>query len=131
MHSLKIELSKFTVIGAINFIFTFILFFWMVKIIEVNYLIALPVVSVIGMVLTYTLNYVWVFKPEGKLVFRGRLIKYILAGSVSVSLNLIALKFLVDRTGFDPFYTQISLIPFIVVFNFLTAKFWSLRPVTF
>lgn len=127
MHKLKIEFSKFTVVGAINFVFTFILFFWLVKIIDFNYLLALIVVSLLGMILTYSLNHVWVFKPEEKLAFRGRLVKYILAGALSIALNVAVLKYLVERTGFDPFYVQMALIPFIVVFNFSTAKFWSLR----
>lgn len=127
MHKLKIEFSKFTVVGAINFVFTFILFFWLVKIIDFNYLLALIVVSLLGMILTYSLNHVWVFKPEEKLAFRGRLVKYILAGALSIALNVAVLKYLVECTGFDPFYVQMALIPFIVVFNFSTAKFWSLR----
>ena len=128
MHKLKIEFSKFTIVGAVNFIFTFVLFFLLVKIIQWNYLASLVAVSLLGMILTYSLNHVWVFKPEQKLAFRGRLFKYILAGLVSISLNLIVLEYIVKRTGFDPFYVQTALIPFIVIFNFSTAKFWSLKP---
>ena len=128
MHKLRIEFSKFTVVGALNFVFTFVLFYLLVKIILWNYLVSLVAVSFLGMILTYWLNHVWVFKPEEKLAFRGRLIKYILAGLLSISLNLVALDYIVERTGFDPIYVQLVLIPFIVFFNFSTAKFWSLRP---
>lgn len=127
MHKLKIEFSKFTVVGAINFVFTFMLFYVLVKVILVNYLIALVVVSLLGMILTYSINHAWVFKPEQELAFRGRLLKYILAGLLSTSLNLIALNYIVTCTQFDPFYAQTALIPFIVFFNFSTAKFWSLK----
>ena len=41
---------------------------------------------------------------------------------------LLALGYIVEHTDFDPFYVQLALIPFIVVFNFSTAKYWSLRP---
>ena len=128
MHKLKIEFSKFTVVGAVNFVFTLILFYVLVKIIQLNYLISLVVVSLLGMVITYSLNHVWVFKPEKRLKLRGRLFKYIVAGMLSIAFNLIALKIIVERTNFDPFYVQMALIPFIVIFNFSTAKFWSLRP---
>lgn len=128
MHKLRIEFSKFTVVGAANFAFTFVLYYLSVKIIKWDYLISLVVVSLLGMILTYSVNHAWVFKPEQKLAFRDRLFKYILAGSLSISLNLIALGCIVERTGFDPFYVQTALIPFIVVFNFSTAKYWSLRP---
>jgi putative flippase GtrA len=79
------------------------------------------------MILTYSLNHVWVFKPEENLAFGGRLVKYILAGALSIALNVLVLKYLVDRTNYYPFYVQMALIPFIVTFNFSTAKLWSLR----
>ena len=63
-----------------------------------------------------------------ELEFKGRLPKYILAGFCSIMLNVIVLKLIVSSTGFDPFYVQVGLIPFIVLFNFSTAKFWSLQP---
>lgn len=128
MHKLKVELSKFTVVGALNFLFTFVLFYLFVKVIEVNYLVSLVTVSLLGMVITYSANYVWVFKTESKLLYSGRLIKYVLAGMASISLNVVVLKYIVDRTGYDPFYVQAALIPMIVIFNFSTAKFWSLKP---
>ncbi len=128
MNKLKIEFSKFTVVGAINFIFTFIMFYALVKVALLNYLIALVVTSLLGMILTYSLNYIWVFKPEQDLAFRGRLFKYVSSGFLSIALNMLTLRYIVGRTGFDPFYVQFALIPFIVIFNFSTAKFWSLKP---
>lgn len=128
MHKLGMEFSKFTLVGGVNFVFTLVLFYLFVEVARINYLVALAVVSLVGMILTYTLNHVWVFKPEEKLAFRSRLYKYILAGFLSIALNLAALNYIVERTGFDPFYVQLALIPLIVVFNFSTAKFWSLRP---
>ncbi len=127
MHKLRIEFSKFTVVGAVNFVFTFVLYYLSVKIIKWNYLISLVAVSLLGMILTYALNHIWVFKPEQKLAFRGRFLKYIFAGFVSILLNLVALGYIVEHTGYDPFYVQTGLIPFIVIFNFSTAKYWSLR----
>lgn len=128
MHRLKIEFSKFTVVGAINFVFTFVLFYLLVKVLRVNYLIALVVASLFGMILTYVLNYIWVFKPEQELAFKGRLVRYILAGLLSISLNAMVLGYIVERSDFDPFYVQIALIPLIIIFNFSTAKYWSMRP---
>lgn len=128
MHKLKIEFSKFTLVGAMNFVFTLVLFYLFVKVLLVNYLIALAVVSLLGMILTYLLNYIWVFKPERELTFGSRLPKYIFSGFLSILANTAALGYIVEHTHLDPFYVQFALIPFIVIFNFSTAKFWSLRP---
>ena len=123
----KIEAAKFLVVGGVNFVLTFIIFFVLVKLLSVNYLIGLTVSSAIGMVFSYMLNFAWVFRPEQKLRFKERFGKYFLASVTSLGLNLIALNYLVRRFDFDPFYVQCALIPLIVGFNFSTAKFWSLR----
>jgi len=128
LNSIKIELSKFTVVGAVNFVFTFILFFLLVEVLNVNYIISLVAVSLLGMFLTYTANHIWVFKLEEKLEFKKRLPKYILAGLLSITLNALVLGYIVENTGSDPFWVQFLLIPLVVVFNFSTAKYWSLRP---
>lgn len=128
MHKFKIEATKFSLVGAANFVLTFVVFTFMLKLIKVNYLLALVAAWVVGTVFSYVLNFSWVFKPEQKIQFQDRFIKFILAGLLSILLNMLALYYLVERTGLDPFYVQIVLIPLIVAFNFATAKFWSLKP---
>jgi putative flippase GtrA len=127
MHKFKIEATKFTIVGAANFVLTFVIFTVMLKILNLNYLVSLGTASMIGMIFSYSLNFAWVFKPEQKIRFRSRFLKFFLASVLSLVLNMLLLKYIVERTGFDPFFVQIALIPLIVVFNFSTAKYWSLR----
>ena len=94
---------------------------------EIDYIAALLVAWIAGNILTYVLNFVWVFQPEAILSFRGRFLKYLTAGSLSICLNLLALSTLVELYGADPFWSQVALIPFIIIFNFATSNFWSLR----
>jgi putative flippase GtrA len=127
MHKFKIEVTKFTLVGAANFALTFVVFTTMLKVLMVNYLISLATQWVVGMLFSYVLNFTWVFKPEQKIQFRARFVRFFLASALSISLNMLALRYMVERTNFDPFYVQFALMPFIVIFNFLTAKFWSLK----
>lgn len=127
MHKFKIEATKFTLVGAANFALTFIVFTAMVKICGVNYLLSLVAAWVVGMIFSYVLNFAWVFKPEQKIQFSARFLRFFLASVLSIALNILALSYIVEHTDFDPFYVQIALIPFIVIFNFSTAKYWSLR----
>jgi putative flippase GtrA len=127
MHKFKIEATKFTLVGAANFVLTFVVFTAMLKVLLVNYLLSLVTAWVIGMLFSYVLNFSWVFKPEQKVQFRARFVRFFLASVLSIALNMLALRYIVERTDFDPFYVQMALIPFIVVFNFSTAKFWSLK----
>lgn len=127
MKKIKIEVTKFTIVGAANFVLTFIVFTAMLKELQLNYLLSLVVAWIVGMVFSYVLNFSWVFKPEQKIQFKGRFLKFFMASVLSIGLNLLVLRWLVEYFGFDPYFAQLTLIPLIVLFNFSTAKFWSLR----
>lgn len=127
MKSLRLEFSKFTVVGGINFILTFVLFYIFVRLLSINHLIAVAAVSLLGMLFTYCMNYTWVFRPTKTIEYRHRLVRYLVAGCVSIGLNVVALHCIVSAIHSDPFFTQLGLIPLIVIFNFCSAKFWSLR----
>ncbi|WP_377278866.1 GtrA family protein [Rhizobium sp. R86522] len=118
---------KFIAVGAINFWLTMAVFLLSLHCLDLHYLSALLLSWFLGMLFSYIWNFIWVFRPSGQLQFGRRFVKYLLAGSASISLNLAALHVLVEFLALDPFWTQLALIPFIVIFNFLTAKFWSLR----
>jgi len=128
MHKFKIQFTKFTLVGAANFAITFIVFTVMLKVFEVDYLLSLGAAWVVGMFFSYVLNFSWVFKPGQPIQFRARFVRFFLASVLSIASNMAALSFIVERTRFDSFYVQIALTPLIVVFNFYTAKYWSLRP---
>ena len=127
MHKFKIEATKFTLVGAANFVLTFVVFTLMLKTMEVNYLLSLMAAWVVGMLFSYVLNFAWVFKPEHKIQFRARFFRFFLASVLSIALNMLVLRYIVEHTDFDPFYVQMVLIPLIVIFNFATAKYWSLK----
>jgi len=128
MHKFKIEVTKFTFVGVVNFMLTFVIFTVMLKVLWINYLFSLVTAWFIGVIFSYVLNSSWVFKPEQQIQFRVRFLKFLLANGLSIALNMLVLSYIVVRTNFDPFYVQTALIPFIVIFNFSTAKYWSLLP---
>lgn len=127
MNKLKTEAKKFAFVGALNFGLTLIVFTVMLKTFGANYLISLGTSWVLGMLFSYVLNFSWVFKPENKIRFDSRFLKFLTTGLISITLNMFALNYLVEQSGIDPFYLQILLIPLVVVFNFTATKYWSLR----
>lgn len=118
MHRLKIEVTKFTLVGAANFVVTFVVFTMMLKLMSINYLLSLSVAWLLGLCLSYALNLLWVFKPGQKIRFKARFLKFFLASVVSIVLNMLILAFIVERSDADPHYVQLALIPPVVVFNF-------------
>lgn len=127
MQRLKIEVTKFTLVGAANFVLTFVVFTMMLKVMTMNYLLSLFAAWLAGLFFSYVLNFSWVFRPEEKIQFKARFLKYFLASVVSIVGNMLILGLIVERTDSDPYYVQLALIPLIVLFNFLAAKFWALR----
>jgi putative flippase GtrA len=124
---LTMEFIKYLIVGGINTLFTGAIFYICLRWLTINYSFALVICSVLGILLTYILNFLWVFKPEDKLRFNARFPKYFLTYGLSISGNLMVLRYTVETFHYDPFYVQIVLIPFVVVFNFILTKFWSLQ----
>lgn len=121
------EIARFIIVGVGNFVLTFTVFTIFLKIFLVDYLLSLAIAWLVGIICSYVFNFIWVFKPQNTIEFRSRFLKFSSAGMLSIILNLLSLYVLVESTGMDPFVTQLILIPFVVSFNYLTSKFWSLR----
>ena len=132
---IKIELDrefilhffKYSFVGGFNALFTFLLYFILLKTIHLHYLVALSISWVSGVLLTYILNFLWVFKPEQKLVFKSRLLKYFLVYITSYVLNLFLLKHFTELTGGDPLWIQFFIMPVVVVINFTGIKYWCMN----
>ncbi len=126
VQRLEIEIGRFTAVGMANALLTFVIFFTLLKIFHVNYLASLFASWFCGMIFSYCLNFVWVFAQPDRLAFDFRFVKFAATGLLSIGLNMVALRLLVEATGYDPFWVQTALIPPVVALNFLAAKFWSL-----
>ena len=125
--SVRTQFIKYLFVGGINFVFGLVTFWVLLHVLLINYLIAFTITWILGVLLTYIINFVWIFKPEEKLTFRSRLVKYIIIYLTSYLVNLLLLKILTEQTHQDPYYLQLALIPVIMVINFLGMKFWSLK----
>ncbi len=121
------EVTKFTIVGAANFVLTFIVFTAMLKVFSVNYLHSLGAAWIVGILFSYVLNVSWVFKPEQKIQFKARFFRFFFASACSIGLNVLVLRYIVEHSDCDSLYVQMLLMPLIVIFNFSTAKYWSLR----
>lgn len=121
------EFIKYFLVGFLNAIFTAIIFFVTLRYLKIEYHLAFFITWILGILLTYVLNFLWVFKPEAKLRYQERFVKYFIAHFMSFVLNLALLHIITEYGSCDPFYVQIVLIPFIVIINFLLSKYWALN----
>ena len=127
LNNFLIQFFKYGVVGGINFIFSLALYLFLLRVLHVRYLIAFSVTWFLGILLTYVINFLWVFKPDDKLEFKQRFPKYFLVYLTSYVANVIILRYLVEEYAFDPFYIQFAIIPLVVLINFFGFKYWSLK----
>ena len=123
----RVELVRYLLLGGTNFFLTLGIFAVLTKAMGVNYLVSLTVAWLVGMLFMYVTNFLWVFTANGRLQFDDRLARFIGVGILSITTNSAALRAIVAHWQTDPFWTQMALMPFVVVFNFATTKFFSLR----
>jgi putative flippase GtrA len=124
---LNVQFIKFCLVGGINFAFSMLLFLFLLKVLLLGYFIAFTITWLLGILLTYTINFVWVFKPEEKFEFKKRMPKYFLVYLFSYGVNVILLKYLVNTFEYDPFWAQFFIIPIVIVINFFGFKLWALK----
>ena len=122
-----IQFTKYVLVGGTNFITSFGLFLLLYSLLGINYLIVTTLTWIYGILLTYVLNFIWVFKPSEKLEFKKRFPKYFSVYLTSYIINIIILSYLVEKYDLSPIYTQFAIIPLIVLINFFGFKYWSLR----
>jgi putative flippase GtrA len=118
---------KYSFVGTLNAVFTFLFYFVLLKVIRLHYLVSFSIAWLSGVLLTYIINFLWVFKPEQKLVFKSRLLKYFIIYITSYLLNMFLLKQLTEFTGGDPLLVQLFIIPVVVVVNFTGIKYWCMN----
>ena len=118
---------KYSFVGTLNAIFSFLLYFILLKILHIHYLVSLSISWLLGVLLTYVINFLWVFKPEQKLVFKSRLLKYFVVYICSYLLNMFLLKNLTELTGGDPLLIQLFILPVVVAVNFIGIKYWCMN----
>jgi putative flippase GtrA len=123
----SLQFYKYVLVGISNAVFSTLVYFFCLKILEINYLIAFTISWLAGVFYTYLINFLFIFKPGEKLEFRKRLPKYFIVYCASYSLNIILLKILVSATDADPFWLQFLILPLVIVINFTGFKYWALK----
>lgn len=130
MSTLKLEIVKYAVVGFSNLLLTFAIYSILLKIFHIEYLKALGLTWIVAVLFTYTLNFIWVFAPESQIKFNARFLKFCSTQIVLLTINMTVLKLSVERLDADPLYAQALLVPMLVIINFFSSKFWSLRKET-
>jgi putative flippase GtrA len=122
-----VEIVKYGSTGTLNFLIGLGFYWLLVNIFKIDYRLAFLINWIIGMLITYSLNLIWVFKHQTKLEFKTEFLKFLIIYCSSFLFNFLILQYIVEKYKTDPLFTQIALLPAIVVYNFLGMKLWSFK----
>lgn len=115
---LSSNLMKYLIAGGSNTVISLMLYYLLLKI-GINYLVDNVICFVVGVLLGYTLNTIFVFR--NKLHFKS-LIKYSLVYVSSLSLNIVMLFSLVHYLDTDKMLAQVITTGFVTIANYLLIK---------
>ena len=118
---------KYFLTGSLNFFTSFLIFYLLHFIIGINYTASFIITWLYGILLTYSINFIWVFKLDEKLEFKKRLPKYFLVYVTSFTFNIVILRVLVEDYISNPIFAQLFILPFIMLINFYGFKLWAMK----
>jgi putative flippase GtrA len=127
VNSLKAEFFKYAIVGFVNLAFSLVVFYIFLNVMKMPYLVVFNVTWIFGIILTYIINFVWVFKPDDKLEFKKGFVKYFSVYLFSYLVNIYLLQFVVENYQYDPFWVQFFILPLVVFINFFGFKYWALK----
>ena len=118
---IKKQFLKFIVIGVFSTIINYGCFYFLIKVVDINYLTASATGFIAGTLAGYGLNKTWTFgvtNSQDKYIF-----KYFLVYCISLILSVILLKGLVTMLLIKPEYANVIVIGMTTCTNFLGVKF--------
>ncbi len=121
------HLSGYLLVGSGNAVLTIGIYTILIKFAGIDYKISFSVSWLIGVIATYIINHLWVFKPEEKLKFKLRFGKYIFVYMTSYLASLYLIFLLVENILIDPILAEFIVIPVIVIINFVGIKYWVMN----
>jgi len=117
------QLYKFILVGIFNTLVGYGTFF--IALIFVNYLIALILAHVVGVLTSYAWNRAWTFKSTNSMAVE--FMKFESVYLIGLAINMALLYVAVDIMDLDARVIQLLLLPTITIFTFIGHKFWSFK----
>ena len=119
----RAQFVRYLVAGALNTLLTWLLFVALSQ--WINYLLAYGIVFALGVVLSFVLQSVWVFRSKMQW---ASLLRFKMAYLVNLAVGLLLLKLLVTHTALSPALAAIAVVAVQVPFGFLLSRFSLVRP---
>lgn len=110
--------------GILNTIVGYGVYFSLLYI-DIYYILALLISSVIGITHSFIWNKKWTFGSKGDL--KKESIRFVSVYGVAFLINLVILALFVEKFMFDPKIAQIFALGIVTMISFFGHKYWSFK----
>lgn len=118
------HISKFIFVGVLNTIVGYGAYFILLYL-NIHYILALIISSVIGIIHSFIWNKKWTFKSKGDV--RKESLRFISVYGIAFLINLVILALFVEKLMFDPKIAQAFALCIVTIISFVGHKYWSFR----
>lgn len=120
----KKHISRFIFVGILNLILSYGVYFILLYL-NIYYIFALLISSVIGIAHSFIWNKKWTFKSKGNV--RKESIRFISVYGIAFLINLVILALFVEKMMFNPKIAQVFALSVVSIISFYGHKYWSFR----
>jgi putative flippase GtrA len=117
---------KFSIVGFVNTVSSYSLFYILLELAEINYVISTISAYILGILVSYLGNKYWTFRII-RSVWRLEFIKYMILNLIGLAINTSIMILLVENFDIHPLIAQVIAMSVVIFYNFFGSKLWVFR----
>ncbi len=120
------QLMKFSLVGVINTLIHYALFYLFYSVFGVYHLLASTIGFIAAVINSFILNKYWTFDSNSPQLVK-QFVRFFSVSLIALLINLATMALLVEWWMIDPLIAQLAAIGFTLLVNFAGNKWWSFR----
>ncbi len=120
------QLMKFSLVGVINTLIHYALFYLFYSLFGVYHLVASTLGFIAAVINSFLLNKYWTFRSSSPQL-ATQFLRFFSVSLAALLINLATMALLVEWYMVDPLVAQLAAIGFTLLVNFAGNKWWSFR----
>ena len=117
MFTLFKKFLKYGVAGGSAFIFDFALIYILIEYVEIHYLIAVPIAFIVGTMINYGINHLWVFKGTQQNVKTGYVL-FLIVAIVGVLLTMGFMYMMIEWWNVQTLWARVIAAGLVYIWSF-------------
>lgn len=126
-RALVFQTYRFVLVGLLNTIVGFSVFYILLSLLHVNYSVSLIISHFIGVIHSYLWNKNWTFRVKKN--SSAIVIKFFVLYAAIFVINYIILVLLVEVVGYNKLLAQVISLLLTTIISFVGQRFWSFKTI--